>query len=69
MTSNERMLEAFDKFKGQVDEAYTTVREQLEAGNFIGAQATLAAIAKVHAKTSLSLRTYCIKRGLLPEEE
>lgn len=68
-TTPDKMVEAFDRFKGQIDEAYAAARHFLEQGDYPGAQAVLARIAQVHAKTSLSLRTYCMKHGLLPGEE
>jgi hypothetical protein len=69
MTSDQRMLEAFDRFKAQIDEAYDAAREALAAGQFERAQMILAQLAQTHARTSMSLRNYLIKRGRLKAEE
>ena len=69
MTSNDAMLSAFDKFKAQIDDAYAEARDALEAGQFEQAQAILAQLAQTHARTSLSLRNYLIKRGKLRADE
>lgn len=64
---DQKMLEAFDKFKAQIDGAYIVVRALLEDGDFVQAQAVLARIGQTHAKTSLSMRNYLIKTGRLPQ--
>lgn len=68
-TNNDQLVEAFDKFKIQIDDAYTVARAQLMEGDWPGAQRTLATIAQTHARTSLSLRNVLVKRGLIVGEE
>lgn len=68
MTTDD-ILTAFDRFKQQIDDAYTLVRQQLEQGQFDNAQKTLAKITQTHARTSLSLRNVLIKRGLIQGEQ
>lgn len=62
-------MDAYDKFKGQIDAAYAEVREYLAAGRYREANDALAKIAVVHAKTSLSMRNYLVKHGLIEEDE
>lgn len=66
-SDDQKMLAAFDKFKAQIDGAYLIVRQLLDDGDLVGAQALLARIGQTHAKTSLSLRNYLIKTGRLPQ--
>lgn len=65
-SDDQRMLEAFDKFKAQIDGAYIVVRGLLEDGDYVQAQAVLARIGQTHARTSLSMRNYLIKTNRLP---
>jgi hypothetical protein len=71
MTKNEnqRILEAFDKFKATMDESYHLVRDSLEDGRYEDAQRILARIGVTHAKTSMSMRNYLIKQGLIKGDE
>lgn len=62
-----KMIQAFDRFKAQIDGAYIVVRNLLEEGDFVGAQAVLARIGQTHARTSLSMRNYLIKTNRLPQ--
>ena len=62
------MLSAFDKFVSQIDAKYAEARQQLKDDDLEAAQATLAQIAKAHAKTSLSLRNVLIKDGRIKGE-
>lgn len=61
------MIDGFDKFKASIDRAYDMARLQLESGDLVGCQLTLALIGRQHAKTSVSLRNLCIKRGLMED--
>lgn len=62
-----KMIQAFDRFKAQIDGAYIVVRNLLEEGDFVQAQAVLARIGQTHARTSLSMRNYLIKTNRLPQ--
>lgn len=62
---NEDILAAFDRMTQQVSDAYGAVRNALEADDLVSAQALLARIGRVHAKSSVSLRNVLVKRGLL----
>lgn len=69
MRTDPRMLEAFDRFREQISDAYRTAQEQLKEGKYNEAHSTLAHIAQVHAKTALSLRNVLIRRGLVEDDE
>jgi hypothetical protein len=69
MSEQEKLIQAFDKFRSQIDAAYDQARICLLNGQLTEAQAMLAKIAQVHAKTSLSMRAYLIRNGLLPTED
>lgn len=64
MTTTDQFLDAYDKFKDQIDAAYNQVRRHLAAGRYKEAQDGLARIAQVHARTSVSMRNYLIKHNL-----
>lgn len=68
MTTND-LLSAFDKFVSQVNDAYATAREHLDAGRYSACQQVLAQIAQSHARTSLSLRNVLVRRGLERSDE
>jgi hypothetical protein len=63
------MLEAFDRFKGQIDAAYARARQMLDAGDYEGCHTVLAHIAQSHAKTSTSMRNVAIRRGKMKGDE
>lgn len=65
MTTNDKLVEAFDKFKSQIDEWYDVVREHIAAGRYVQANDALAHIAQIHAKTSLSMRNFLVKNNLI----
>jgi len=65
---SEDILAAYDRMTAQVMDAYTAARQALVDGDLVKAQHILARIAQSHAKSSLSLRSVLIKRGLLTED-
>ena len=69
MPKTDDMLPAFDKFVAQINEAYECARERLELGDMEGCQTILARISMTHAKTSLSMRSVLIRRGLIKGED
>lgn len=69
MTKTEDMLPAFDKFVAKIDESYALVRQLLATGRYNEAYTMLARINGVHARTSVSLRSVCIRRGLMKDDE
>lgn len=68
-TPNPAFMEAFDRFKKQIDVAYDRVREHIKTGHYNEAQEELARIAQVHAKTSLSMRNFLIRNNLMPGDD
>ena len=68
-TNNEDLIEAYDKMTKQVMDAYAAAREALVANDLVTAQSILARIAQSHAKSSVSLRSILIRRGLLQEDK
>ena len=63
------MLKGFDVFTDRIAERYKEVREALEVDDYAKAQQILASLGVIHARTSLSLRNYMVREGLLKEED
>jgi hypothetical protein len=69
MTTSDNFLAAYDKFKASIDAAYDDVRIALQEHRYKDAQDGLARIAQAHARTSVSMRNYLIKHGLMKGDE
>jgi hypothetical protein len=64
-----KMLEAFDAFSTRISDRYSEARQLIEQDRYAEAQQILARLATSHAKTSLSLRNFMVRQGLLPEDD
>lgn len=62
-----KMLEAFQAFASRIVVRYSYVSDCLEARRYEEAHILLAELAQSHAKTSLSLRNFMIRQGLIEE--
>lgn len=69
MPRTDDMLPAFDKFVTQINDAYEAARERLERGDMEGCQSILARISITHARTSMSMRSVLIRRGLMKGDD
>lgn len=67
--SKARMLKGFDLFIDRITDRYQEARNCIEQGNYVEAQRILASLATSHARTSMSLRNFMIRKGFLPEDK
>lgn len=67
--NKQAMLKGFDAFTDRIIERYKEARQALDDEDYIKAQDILASLGVSHARTSLSLRNYMVREGLLNEED
>jgi hypothetical protein len=68
-TTTEDLVERFAVFKASIMRSMDVAQAQLADGDYEGCQTTLARIALVHAQSSMSLRSVCIRRKLMKGDE
>jgi hypothetical protein len=67
--TNEDLVVQFAAFKESIIRSMGVAEQQLRDGDYEGCQTTLARIALAHARSSMTLRSVCIRRKLMKGDE
>lgn len=67
--TNEDLVAKFGVFKESIIRLMDAAEDELRRGQYEACQTILARIALAHARSSMSLRSVCIKRKLMKGDE